>query len=43
LQIRIKLLKRKWNKDGEGRERGSRIRVVKGESAGRGQVGYFFK
>jgi len=41
--MRIKLLKRKWNEDGEGRERGSRMRVVKGESAGRGRVGYSFK
>jgi len=34
--MRIKSLERKWNEDGEGRERGSGMRVVKGESAGRG-------
>jgi hypothetical protein len=40
---RIKSPKRKWNENGGGRERGSGIRVVKGESVERGQAGYSFK
>jgi len=41
--MRIKSPERKWNKDSEGRERESGIRVVKGESAGRGRADYSFK
>jgi len=37
------LLERKWNENNKGRERGSGIRVVKEENAGRGQAGHSFK
>jgi len=41
--MRIKSPEGEWNKDSKGRERESRIRVVKGESVGRGRAGHSFK